>query len=261
LALTKQNQSLNDILNTLKSMQNVSNGYTQPAYTSVVNPSIRSADALNSQLGTDFTYATQAAYATDLAGKQDAQRGYYANMAKAQDTAVDTMRQQYGSAIASGASKGMQAANTLSAILGMTQQSAEQATQLAADRQALGAQYGAKVKQDAKDSLSYANDMANTIAGLSHQFYNDDIQRKTAELSYNQGINTDNAGYQANKYTADANLASNLANAGAGVYNNNQSAIASIQAAIEQAKATKYAADKGQNQNQNIKYSGGYNVG
>lgn len=272
MALTNQNQSLNAILNTLKSMQNVSNGYTQPAYTSVVNPSIRSADALNSQLGTDFTYdrdeiyniykdATQAAYATDLAGKQDAQRGYYANMAKAQDTAVDTMRQQYGSAIASGASKGMQAANTLSAILGTTQQSAEQATQLAADRQALGAQYGAKVKQDAKDALSYANDMANTIAGLSHQFYNDDIQRKTAELSYNQGINTDNAGYQANKYTADANLASNLANAGAGVYNNNQSAIASIQAAIEQAKATKYAADKGQNQNQNIKYSGGYNVG
>lgn len=267
--LTNENQSLGSVLDTLKGLQSVANGYNQPAYTSVVNPTVRSADSLNKQLGTDFTYdrdeiyniyrdATQAAYSTELAAQQDATRNYYSNMAKAQDTAIDTMRQQYGTAIASGASKGMQAANALSAILGTTQQTAQQATQLAVDRQALGQQYGAQVKADAKNALSYANDMANTIAGLSHQFYNDDIQRKTAELSYNQGINTDNAGYQANKYTADSNLAGNIVNAGAGVYNNNQSAIASIKAAIEQANATKYAADKGQNQN--VNYTGGYSV-
>ena len=88
--------------------------------------------------------------------------------------------------------------------------------------------------------------------------YNDQIQQLTAQLAYNQGINTDAAGYAANKYTANANLAGNNASAGAGVYNNNQSAIAQLQAAIESANAQRYAADKGQHQN--IEYSGGYTV-
>lgn len=267
--LTNANQSIDSILASLKQMQNIKDTYNRPAYTGVVDPKVRSAAELNKILGTDFTYdrdeiynvykdATKAAYQTQLGEQRAAERGYYANMAAAQDTAVDTMRNQYGQAIASGASKGMQAANTLSAILGTSQQTAQAATQLAQDRQAMGQQYAGMVKQDAKDSLQYANEIAAQIGGLSHQFYNDDIQRKTAELSYNQGINTDYAGYQANKYTADANVAANLANAGAGIYNNNQSAIAAIKTAIEEANATKYAADKGQHSN--VNYSGGYSV-
>lgn len=265
--LTNPNQSLSSILNTLQGFANVPDTYVRPEYTDVVDPTIRSASELNNLLGTDFTYdrdeiygiykdATKAAYDAELSQQRQAERGFYSNMAAAQDTAIDTIRGQYGSAIASGASKGMQAANTLSAILGTSQAAANQATQLAQDRQQLGSQYGAQIKADAKDALTYSNDVANTIAGLSHQFYNDDIQRKTAELSYNQGINTDYAGYQANKYTANANLAGNVINAGAGVYNNNQSAIASLNAAIEQANATKYAS----RQPQKIQYSGGYKV-
>lgn len=264
------NQSLPNIYNTMGNAANVQDTYVRPEYVDVVNPTIRSAADLNAQLGLDFTYdrdeiyniykdATEAAYNVDLAQQRNAEKGYYANMAAAQDTAIDTIRGQYGEAIASGASKGMQAANILSTVLGTSQASAEQATQLAQDRQALGAQYAAQVKADAKDALQYANEVGNQLAGLSHQFYNDDIQSQTAQLSYNQGINTDYAGYQANKYTADANLAGNIINAGAGVYNNNQSAIASYKSAIEAAKATKYAADKGQKQN--IHYSGGYTNG
>lgn len=267
--LNNPNQNLSSILSGLKGAFNVPDGYVRPEYTGVVDPTIRSAATLNELLGTDFTYdrdeiygiykdATKAAYDAELAQQRQAERGFYANMAAAQDTAIDTLRGQYGQAIASGASKGMQAANVLSAILGTSQTAAQQATQLAQDRQQLGAQYGAQIKADAKDALQYSNDVANTIAGLAHQFYNDDIQRKTAELSYNQGINTDYAGYQANKYTANANLAGNIANAGAGIYNNNQSAIASLKAAIDQANATKYAADKGQYQK--LQYAGGYTV-
>lgn len=267
--LTNPNQSLSSILSVLQGVSNIPDTYVRPEYTSVVDPTIRSAATLNELLGTDFTYdrdeiygiykdATKAAYDAELAQQRQAERGFYANMAAAQDTAIDTIRGQYGSAIASGASKGMQAANVLSAILGTSQAAADQATQLAQDRQQLGAQYGAQIKADAKDALSYANDVAAQIGGLAHQFYNDDIQRKTAELSYNQGINTDYAGYHANKYTANANLAGNIAAAGAGIYNNNQSAIASLKAAIEQANATKYAADKGQYVKQ--EYAGGYTL-
>ena len=263
--LTNPNHSLDGILGILKGYTNIPDTYVRPEYTDVVDPTIRSAANLNELLGTDFTYdrdeiygiykdATKAAHEAELAQQRQAERGFYANMAAAQDTAVDAIRGQYGSAIASGASKGMQAANVLSAILGTSQAAAEQATQLAQDRQQLGAQYGAQIKADAKDALSYANEVAAQIGGLAHQFYNDDIQRKTAELSYNQGINTDYAGYQANKYTANSNLAGNIVAAGAGIYNNNQSAIASLKAAIEQANATKYAADKGQSTTQTIKY-------
>lgn len=265
--LNNPNQSLDSILSILRGSAGVTDAYVRPEYTSVVDPTIRSAATLNELLGTDFTYdrdeiygiykdATKAAYDAELAQQRQAERGFYANMAAAQDTAVDTIRGQYGQAIASGASKGMQAANVLSAILGTSQAAADQAAQLAQDRQQLGAQYGAQIKADVKDALSYANDVAAQIGGLAHQFYNDDIQRKTAELSYNQGINTDYAGYIANKYTADANLAGNTISAGAGVYNNNQSAIASLKAAIEQANATKYAAE----QPQKVQYSGSYSV-
>ena len=165
-----------------------------------------------------------------------AERKYYNNIAAAQNTALDTIRQQYGQAVASGASKGMQAANMLSAILGTTQTANDEATQLAQDRQTLVNKYAQQMRQDSIDALNYSNDMGNSIGGLAHQLYNDMIQQKTAELSYNQGINTDAAGYAASKYTADANLSGALAGTGAGVYNNNNSAIAALQAAIETGK-------------------------
>ena len=133
----------------------------------------------------------------------------------------------------------MQAANMLSAILGTTQTANDEATDLAAARQQLVNKYAQQMRQDTVDALQYSNDMANTIGSLSHQLYNDEIQQKTAELAYNQGINTDYAGYMASRYTADANLAAALAGTGAGVYNNNQSAIAALEAAIETARGNK----------------------
>jgi gas vesicle protein len=132
----------------------------------------------------------------------------------------------------------------LSAILGNTQTANEEATELAAARQELVNKYAQQMRQDTVDALQYSNDMANSIGSLSHQLYNDQIQQKTAELSYNQGINTDYAGYAASKYTADANLAGALAGTAAGVYNNNVSSMAAIQAAIESGRATRDAARK-----------------
>lgn len=269
MALTNQNESLQSILDTLKQKQKVASDYNAPAHTGVATPEIRSAQELAKLLGVDFTTdknaiqqayqdATSAAYQRALEGSTDAQKNYYANVAATQDTAIGTLRNQYAQAIASGASKGMQAANALSAVLGLSQQTAQQATQLATDRQALGTQYAQMLKDDVKNAIQASNEIGTGIAGIAHQLYNDDIQRKTAELSYNQGINTDQAGLAANKYTADTNLAGNVTNASAGIYNNNQSAIAALEAAIHQAAATRYAAEQGRYQN--LHYSGGYAV-
>ena len=260
--------SLADIIAALqKSAGSIPDTYTQPAYQTLVDPSIRGAQSLADQLGVQFTYdrdaiekiykdSTRSALRTEMSSGTE--NKYYQHLADAQNTALDTIRQQYGSAVASGASKGMQAANMLSAILGTTQTANEEATQMAVDRQALVNQYAQQLRQDSVDALKYSNDMASQIGTLSHQLYNDDIQKLTAQLAYNQAINTDAAGYAANKYTAQSNLAGTLASAGAGIYNNNQSSIAAIQSAIEQANAQRYAADKGQYQK--LEYAGGYSV-
>ena len=267
-SLSNPATSLADIIAALqKSAGSIPDTYTQPAYQTLVDPSIRSAQSLADQLGVQFTYdrdaiekiyqdSTRSALRTEMGSGTE--NKYYQHLADAQNTALDTIRQQYGSAVASGASKGMQAANMLSAILGTTQTANEEATQMAVDRQALVNQYAQQLKQDSVDALKYSNDMASQIGTLSHQLYNDDIQKLTAQLAYNQAINTDAAGYAANKYTAQSNLAGTLASAGAGIYNNNQSSIAAIQSAIEQANAQRYAADKGQYQK--LEYSGGYSV-
>jgi hypothetical protein len=250
--LTNANTSLVDLLNQVyNNSRTPTDAYNRPAYTNVINSRIQSVDDLANVLGVNFTYdrdeiekiyqdATLAALKMEQ--NSGAERQYYNNLANAQNTALDTIRQQYSNALASGANKGMQAANMLSAILGTTQTANEEATNLAVARQELVNKYAQQMRQDRVDALNYSNDMANTIGGLSHQLYNDMIQQKTAELSYNQGINTDYAGYAASKYTADANLAGTLSGIGAGAYNNNQSAIAALQAAIETGRATKDAA-------------------
>lgn len=241
--LTTPNASLVDLIKQVyDNAQKVADSYNRPDYTDVVDSKIQSVDDLSKTLGVNFTYdrdeiekiyqdATLAALRMEQ--QSGAERAYYKHMADAQNTALDTIRQQYGQAVASGASRGMQAANMLSAILGNTQTANEEATNLAAARQELVNKYAQQMRQDSVDALNYSNDMANSIGSLAHQLYNDQIQQKTAELSYNQGINTDYAGYAASKYTADANLSGALAGTGAGAYNNSNSAMAAIQAAIE----------------------------
>lgn len=247
--LTDPNAEVIDLIKKVyANAEKVADSYNRPDYTGVVDSQIQSVNDLANTLGVNFTYdrdeiekiyqdATLAALKMEQ--NSGAERQYYNNLANAQNTALDTIRQQYGSAVAQGASKGMQAANMLSAILGTTQTANEEATNLAAARQELVNKYAQQMRQDSVDALNYSNDMANSIGGLAHQLYNDQIQQKTAELSYNQGINTDYAGYAASKYTADANLSGALAGTGAGVYNNNNSAIAALQAAIETGRANK----------------------
>lgn len=253
-ALTKPNQSLTDIVNGLKKNLTGSlvNNYRKPAYTAVTDPKLRSASDINQQMGTDITYdrdaiekiykdATNASFKTDMQQQQNAERNYYTDMSTAQNTLMDTLRQQQGQAITSGVNSGMQAASALSAMLGTSQAAAKEATTLAQDRQKLGNTYAADLKNDTKNALDTANSTGQALATLSRQLYNDDIQQKTAELSYNQGINTDYAGNQSAYTNSLASLLSNIANAGSGVYNNNQSAVAQIQAAIQNASGTRDA--------------------
>ena len=237
----------------LESYGKLPDDYVQPEYTQVDSPLLRDLTTLQQQLGTNVNYdydSIKSIY--DAAAKQGydieqisgAEKSYYQHLADAQNSALDTIRQQYGQAVAQGASKGMQAANQLSSILGTSAIANEEATQLAIDKQTRANTYAQQVAENAKSALQYSNQQQMDLATLSRQLYNDDIQKLTAQLSYNQGINTDTANYRTGRQSALSSLQASLANSAAGIYNNNQSAIAQLQSAIESANATKYAADK-----------------
>lgn len=249
--------SMNDQITAMNQLlsgyRGIDDGYVRPEYTDVTNADLMSLQDLQNKLGSNVNYdynairgiydaATKQAY--DIEQASGAERSYYKHLADAQNTALDTIRQQYSSAAATGASRGMQAANQLSAIMGITSTANEEATQLAIDKQTRANEYATKMAENAKNALEYSNTTQMDLAGLARQLYNDQIQQQTAQLSYNQGLNTDYANVSAARASALGSLQASLANTAAGVYNNNQSAIASLQAAIENANATKYASEQ-----------------
>ena len=164
MALTNQNQSLSSILSEIKNtIGTAKDTYVRPEYTDVTKAGINSVSDLEALLGVKFTYdrdeiekiyadATKGAYQSNMSSQTAAESSYYRALAAAQDTGLDTIRQQNASAIASGANRGIQAANQLSTILGNSQLAAEQASKFTTDRQTIGSNYAAQLKEDAKDS-------------------------------------------------------------------------------------------------------------
>lgn len=78
-----------------------------------------------------FNAATVAQYNLQREQNRQAENKYYNQMYNTQKTAMDTIRQNNAAAVATGASRGVQAANELSAILGLQQESVAGATELA----------------------------------------------------------------------------------------------------------------------------------
>ena len=83
-----------------------------------------------------YNAATQAQFNIQREQNRQAENQFYNQMYNTQKTAMDTIRQSNAAAVSSGASRGVQAANELSAILGLQSESVAQATELAqANRQ------------------------------------------------------------------------------------------------------------------------------
>lgn len=83
-----------------------------------------------------FNAATIAQYNIQREQNRQAENQFYNQMYNSQQTAVDAIRQSNAAAVSTGASRGIQAANELSAILGLQQEAVASATELAqANRQ------------------------------------------------------------------------------------------------------------------------------
>jgi hypothetical protein len=83
-----------------------------------------------------YNAATTAQFNVQREQNRQAENQFYNQMYNTQKTAMDTIRQSNAAAVANGASRGVQAANELSALLGLQQESVQSATEIAqANRQ------------------------------------------------------------------------------------------------------------------------------
>lgn len=150
-----------------------------------------------------FDTATNDAYKVKQKEYQQAENAYYDQMANQQFSTVDAIRRANAQAIASGATKGMQAANELSAVLGLQQEAATGATTLATDRQKIIDEHVAALSQNAVDALSAANEAKLKLGTLGSDIYASDVQRLAALDAYWQGLEEAAAALEGQRYAAD----------------------------------------------------------
>lgn len=192
--------------------------YTPIKYTDVIDPTLLGSQALSDMYGVTFdrkaiedilNQANEAKY-TGLYQAQDMnERKFYENLSDTQRTLADTMRAQQAEAVMSGANKGSQAANQLSAMLGMSQQSMSGITDLTQQRTLLATQKAADQAKAVADALSQSNSMSMELANLDKALNSNAIQQRAADLSYNANVNTTNEDYAKSLAQAREDLLAN----------------------------------------------------
>ena len=202
-----------------------------------------------------FDKATRAEYARKRKEYEQTEDQFYNRLFGTQSTALDTIRRANASAISSGAAKGMQAANELSAILGLQQESVDDSTKLAQERNLLMDKEAEAYTKNAIDALIKANEIKLALGELSSNIYASDTQFDVAQLQYlaqldaaakqleGIGLTADATKYSADrnlegsKYVADQNLIGSK-------YTADQNLAGTRYTADQNLAGTRYAADK-----------------
>lgn len=222
-------------------LYNVTELSKKPNWTPTRTP-MRDPAEIAKQLGITYDYdsiynkfadATKAQYDVQRKEQQASENKYYSDVYNTQMSALDTIKKSNAEAVATGASRGMQAANELSSILGLQQESVAGATQLAADRATLADKETAALAQNAVDALSQSNSTALSLGNLNANLYASDTQFDVGQMDYyarldaaiknlmgmQEQANANRYGADKNlegaKYTADKNYAAALAAAAA----------------------------------------------
>ena len=148
--------------------------------------------------------------AQSLNGVQASRNSYASDVRGQQSGYIDALRKANAGAIQSGASRGTLAAQELSSMLGLQQQTVNGLTPLAQQEQAAYAQYGQALASALSGSESTAFDRSNALAALASALYEYDSDRAST------------------KYAADTSLKGTIYNA------------------LQNAYADRYAADQNQ---------------
>jgi hypothetical protein len=110
---------------------------------------------------------------------------FYDNLARTQNTVMDTLGMNEVNAIKTGASKGMTAANELAAILGMQENSMEGVNELAINRNLMAQEKGADMANASSAALTASNNVGQGLLTGAGNVLNADMLGYGSELNYN----------------------------------------------------------------------------
>lgn len=226
-------------------------------------PSYMTGAEMAKNLGIDYNYqnildklnkATEAEYALKNKEYAMTENQFYNQMYGAQGTALDTIRKSQAQAVATGASRGLQMANELAAMLGLQQETVASATDLAQQRNLLKDKEAGAYTQNVVDATNTYNTLGATLGNLINNRYAADVQHNIGLMEYFKGLDQNAKNLQGNMYAADRNLEGtkytadqNLAGVDLTSARNLQGQLdynqTYLQAAKAQAEATKYAAN------------------
>ena len=208
-----------------------------------------------------FNQGTDAQYALMQKENQIAQNQYANNQFANQQSAIETLRQQRNNQIASGMARGLNAAQEQGTVLGLQQEAASGALELANQQQLEADKIAAEYANNVSKALQESNSVKQAMAQVAAQMYEADMLGYTGELSYMGQMDANasdrygyDLGYEGTKYSADKNYDATVYNANKNyegtVYAADRNlegqraqAAATRAAAATTAAATKYAAD------------------
>ena len=194
-------------------------------------PALRGLDVLGKQYGITyneqaildkFNAATQAQY--DMLRKEygNTENQFFSKAALLGQTAMDTIRKSHANAVATGASRGMQAANEVSAMLGLEQAGTQEATLLAQNKQLLDDKQGAAQFKNVVDAQTTSNSLKQALANLDSSLYAADTQGMVGGLDYTARIDAAKKALEGVLAGAEAQTTVGLAQADATKYNADQ---------------------------------------
>ena len=172
--------------------------------------------------------ATQGIYDNKNEAFKTTENNFYNQMGGLQAESIDALKKTQAQAVATGASKGMAAANELSAILGLQETAAPIANDLGNQRNLLATEEAGAYSKNAATALDTSNSIKQAIANLDLTKYGYDTQESIGIMDYLAALQDTAATKDASaktlegvKYNADANLAGTKYNSDG--YNKNSS--------------------------------------
>jgi hypothetical protein len=154
-----------------------------------------------------FQEATEAEFKTKEAEYKKAETQFYDQLFGTQATALDTIRKSRSAALANGASTGVQAANELLSMMGLSQEAVASNTELTQTREALADKKAAALAAASVNALNTANGAGAQAANIAANLYAADTQMGVGQLDAMARIQTAIMQKIAAMYGADQQLA------------------------------------------------------
>lgn len=169
-----------------------------------------------------FNNATDKKYEVMKRENEIAQNQYANNQFANQQSAIESLRAQRNEQIASGMARGLNAAQEQGTILGVQQESAAGALELANKQQLAADQIAAEYAENVIKALQEANSVKQAMANVSSALYEADMMGYTGELNAAAQMDKNASdrygselGAEATRYAADVQAAAARAQAAA----------------------------------------------